>query len=67
MLTETLREGNGNLRAILIREATSEEPTHEVVMTVMFRWVKLAGDNGLTEGVADVKSEVVKISTEVEA
>lgn len=65
MLTETLPEGN--LRAILIREATSEKPTHEMIMTVIFRWVELAGENGLTEGVADVKSEVVKISTEVEA
>ena len=36
-------------------------------MTVMFRWVKLAGENPLTEGVADVKSEVVKRSTEIEA
>ena len=62
MLTETLPEGN--LRAILTREAKLEELIDKVAMTVILRLVKLAGEDGLDQGVADVKSGVVKRPTE---
>ena len=64
MLKETLSEGN--LRAILTREAKLEELIHVEAMTVILRLVKLAGEGGLYQGVADVKSEVVKRPTESE-